>query len=204
MAKTFGQMNKEELISAAESLKLTAKVFESAKDKEKITNAEYVTVLEEFKASQDEVNSETKKEIDNIENKPEVSDTTKAVSLGKIVDAHERAKLKQVKYKYVVTDHQNSIQIDDDDETRTFPIQYGNLTTGPKNWNVGLHGNPQALPFTVAKKLEAILMTVHTKNGKGEPIVKSQSRFRVTKTEGWTQDQIDEMKRAQNTRKFKD
>lgn len=47
-------------------------------------------------------------------------------------------------------------------------------------------------------------MTVHTKNGDGEPIVKSQPRFRVTKIEGWTQDEIDAMKRAQNTRKFKD
>jgi len=201
MEKTFKQMNKEELIKAAESLKLTDKVVESAKDKEKITNAEYVTVLEEFKASQDEINEETKKELAKPENNPEA---TKEVSLKKVVDQHERAKLKQVKFKYIVTDHQNSIQIDDDDETRTFPIQYGNLTTGPKNWNVGLHGNEQALPFTVAKKLAAIMMSVHTKNGKGEPVVKSQPRFRVTKTEGWTQDEIDEMKRAQNTRKFKD
>ena len=207
MAKTFQQMNKEELIKAVESFNLMDKVVAIAKDPEKITNAEYVTVLEEFKASQDEINADTKKELDEVQGNvpdtgvviPEGEDTAKVV-----VDQFERAKLKQVMYKYIVTDHQNSVQIEDDDETRTFPIQYGNLTSGPKNWNVGLHGNPQALPFSVASKLEDVLMTVHTKNGEGEPIVKSQPRFRVTKIEGWTQDEIDAMKRAQNTRKFKD
>ena len=206
MAKTFQQMNKEELIKAVESFNLMDRVVETAKDAEKITNSEYVTVLEEFKASQDEINADTKKEIEDAKTavKVKVQEEPVADTAMVIVDQFERARLKQVMYKYIVTDHQNSIQIEDDDETRTFPIQYGNLTTGPKNWNVGLHGNPQALPFSVAKRMEAILMTVHTKNGKGEPIVKSQPRFRVTKIEGWTQDQIDEMKRAQNTRKFKD
>lgn len=207
MAKTFQQMTKEELIKAVQAFNLMDKVVAVAKDPEKITNAEYVTVLEEFKASQDEINADTKKELDEVQGDvpdtgvviPEGEDTAKVV-----VDQFERAKLKQVMYKYIVTDHQNSVQIEDDDETRTFPIQYGNLTSGPKNWNVGLHGNPQALPFSVASKLEDILMTVHTKNGEGEPIVKSQPRFRVTKIEGWTQDEIDAMKRAQNTRKFKD
>ena len=199
-------MNKEELIKAVESFNLMDRVVETAKDAEKITNSEYVTVLEEFKASQDEINADTKKEIEDAKTavKVKVQEEPVADTAMVVVDQFERARLKQVMYKYIVTDHQNSIQIEDDDETRTFPIQYGNLTTGPKNWNVGLHGNPQALPFSVAKRMEAILMTVHTKNGKGEPIVKSQPRFRVTKIEGWTQDQIDEMKRAQNTRKFKD
>lgn len=202
MAKAFKIMNKEELIAAAKSLGLTDKVVESAKDKENITNAEYVTVLEEFKAAQDAINSDTKEELGKAKKEPApVSDEK---SLKKVVDQHERAKLKQVKYKYIVTDHQNSVQIEDDDITRTFPIQYGNLTSGPKNWNVGLHGNPQALPFSVAKRLEEILISVHTKNADGEPIVKSQPRFRVTKIDGWTQDEIEALKRSQNTRKFKD
>ena len=202
MAKTFQQMNKEELIKAVESFNLADKVLAIAKDPEKITNAEYVTVLEAFKASQDEINSETKEELEKIENKKgdELVDT----GLKVVVDNNERAKLKQIKYKYIVTDHQNSVTIEDDDVTRTFPIQYGNLTTGPKNWNVGLHGNPQALPFSVAMKLEEVLMTVHTKDGQGNPIVKSQPRFRITKVEGFTQEEIDSLKRAQNTRKFKD
>ena len=209
-------MNKEELIKAAESLGLTDQVIESAKDKDNITNAEYVTVLEAFKASQDVINADTKKELDDIEQKLEGEKSCKECSekdpendnglpvIKTVVDQHERAKLKQIKYKYIVTDHENSVQIDDDDETRTFPIQYGNLTTGPKNWNVGLHGNPQALPFTVAKKLESIMMTVHTKDGSGNPVVKSQPRFRVTKVDGYSQEEIDALKRSQNTRKFKD
>ena len=202
MAKTFQQMNKEELIKAVESFNLMDKVIASAKDPEKITNAEYVTVLEAFKASQDEINSETKEELEKVENKKgdELVDT----GLKIVVDPNERAKLKQIMYKYIVTDHQNSVTIEDDDVTRTFPIQYGNLTTGPKNWNVGLHGNPQALPFSVAMKLEEVLMTVHTKDGQGNPIVRSQPRFRITKVDGFTQEEIDSLKRAQNTRKFKD
>lgn len=200
--KSFKQMNKEELIKAVESFGLTDKVIESAKDKENITNAEYVTVLEAFKASQDEINSDTKEELEKIEN--EKGDELVDTGLKIVVDPNERAKLKQIMYKYIVTDHQNSVTIEDDDVTRTFPIQYGNLTTGPKNWNVGLHGNPQALPFSVAMKLEEVLMTVHTKDGQGNPIVRSQPRFRITKVDGFTQEEIDSLKRAQNTRKFKD
>ena len=202
MAKTFKQMNKEELVKATESLKLTDEVVAIAKDPENPTNAEYVTVLEAFKASQDEINSETKEELEKIEN--EKGDELVDTGLKVVVDNNERAKLKQIMYKYIVTDHQNSVTIEDDDVTRTFPIQYGNLTTGPKNWNVGLHGNPQALPFSVAMKLEEVLMTVHTKDGQGNPIVRSQPRFRITKVDGFTQEEIDSLKRAQNTRKFKD
>ena len=200
--KSFKQMNKEELIKAVESFGLMDKVIESAKDKEAITNAEYVTVLEAFKASQDEINSETKEELEKIENEKENKPADAGLKI--VVDPNERAKLKQIMYKYIVTDHQNSVTIEDDDVTRTFPIQYGNLTTGPKNWNVGLHGNPQALPFSVAMKLEEVLMTVHTKDGQGNPIVRSQPRFRITKVDGFTQEEIDSLKRAQNTRKFKD
>ena len=205
MAKLFKQMNKEELIKVVNSFNLMDKVVARAKDPENITNAEYVTVLEEFKASQDEINSDTKKELDDAEK--EAAKTPKAevkVDAKIVVDQHERARLKQVMYKYIVTDHQHSVQIEDDDLTRTFPIQYGNLTTGPKNWNVGLHGNPQALPFSVANKLEEILMTVHTKDAEGKPIVKTQPRFRITKIDGWTQEEIDQLKRTQNTRKFRD
>ena len=200
-------MNKPELVDATEKFGLTEKVLEIAKDKEDIKNAEYVTVLEEFKAEQAEINgAETKEVKDEI--KPDISDPgfTKTpdpeTPKGKKLTKLERAALKQVKFKYIVSDHQSSVQIEDDDETRTFPIQYGNLTTGPKNWNVGLHGNPQSLPFSVVKKLEELKMVIHIKNAKGEPTAKTQARFRVTKVDGWTQDQIDELKRTQNTRKF--
>lgn len=201
MAKTFKQMNKEELVAAANSLKLTDEVKASAKDPEAPINAEYVTVLEAFKAKQDSVNSETKQELDKEKNK---SVQPAKESKGRTVNKFERAKLKDVKYKYIVTDHQSTVTVQDDEEGRTFPIQYGNMLKGPKNWNVGLHGNPQALPFSVAKKLEEIPMIGHIKNSKGEPGVKSQPRFRVTKVSGWTQDEIDQLKRSQNTRKFKD
>lgn len=201
MAKLFKDMKKEELVAAANSLKLMDEVKKIANDPEKITNAEYVTVLEAFKAKQDELNSDVKEELDKEENKPaEVSEKGAGVK----VNAFERAKLKNIKFKYIVTDHQSRNSIEDDDETRTFPILYGNINKGPLNWNVGLHGNPQALPFSVAKKLLEVPMVTQIKNAKGEPVAKTQSRFRVTKVEGWTQDEIDQLKIAQNTRKFKD
>lgn len=199
MAKSFGQMNKEELKKAAESLGLIDEVKASAKDVENITNAEYVTVLEAFKAKQDELNADTKTEKESA-----VKEDKAPVVKGRVVDAFERARLKTVKYKYIVTDHQNRTQIEDDDVTRMFPIQYGNVNTGPKVWNVGLHGNPQALPFSVAKRLEEIKMVVPSKDAKGEPVMLTQARFRVTQVDGFTQEEIDELKRVQNTRVFKD
>lgn len=200
MAKLFKDMKKDELVAAANSLKLMDEVKKIANDPEKIINAEYVTVLEAFKAKQDELNSDVKAELDNKEKEPEIVKSGK----GRLVNAHERAKLKNIKYKYIVTDHQSRNAIEDDDETRSFPILYGNLNKGPINWNVGLHGNPQALPFSVAKKLLEVPMVTHIKNAKGEPVARTQSRFSVTKVDGWTQDEIDQLKIAQNTRKFKD
>ena len=63
MAKAFKIMTKEELVKAAKSLGLMDKVTAIAKDPANITNAEYVTVLEEFKAVQDEINKDTKDEL---------------------------------------------------------------------------------------------------------------------------------------------
>ncbi len=203
MSKTFKTMNKEELTKAAESLGLMDQVKAIAKDPENIINAEYVTVLEEFKAKQDEINADTKVEIEKVQTKAASTPVVPPVG-GVKVDAFELAKLKQIKYKYIVTDHQNRQQIDDDDISRVFPIQYGNLNSGPKTWRVALHGNAQALPFSVAKKLEEIKMVVQTKNAEGEPIAITQPRFRVTKIDGWTEDEIEQLKRTQNTRKFKD
>jgi len=203
MAKSFRQMNKEELIKATESLGLMGRVKEVANDVENITNVEYVTVLEEFKAQQDGINADTKAELDKIKSLPEVP-VSDALVHGKKVDAYERAALKQIKYKYIVTDHHNRQQIDDDDINRVFPIQYGNLNSGPKTWQVALHGREQALPFSVARKLEEIKMVVPSKDAEGNPIMITQPRFRVTKIDGWTQEEIDQLKRTQNTRKFKD
>ena len=47
--------------------------------------------------------------------------------------------------------------------------------------------------------MEAIMLII----GNGNPIAKSQPRFRVTKVDGWTEEEIEQLKRAQNTRKFK-
>jgi hypothetical protein len=47
-------------------------------------------------------------------------------------------------------------------------------------------------------------MVTPSKDAKGDPIMISQSRFRVTKVEGFTQAEMDELKRVQNTRVFKD
>jgi len=198
MAKTFAQMNKAELIAAATSLKLVDEVKNSAKDVDNITNAEYVTVLEAYKAKQDEVNADTKQELEKVN----TTVISKSAEAGRTVDAFERAKLKQVMYKYIVTDHQTRVVIDEDADNRVFPIGYGNLNSGPKVWNVQLHGRPQGLPYSVAKRLEEVHMTVQNNDADGKPVVKSQPRFRVTMVEGYTQDEIDALKKSQNTRVF--
>lgn len=194
MAKHFKQMNKEELVAAAKSLGLTEEVVAKAVDPENITNAEYVIVLEAYKQKQKEINSGVNQaETDTVE-------TTQ--NGGQKVDQFKKAELKNTKYKYIVTDHQSRVAIEDDNETRVFPISYGNITSGPKVWNVALHGREQALPISVAKRLSEIKMVVQTNDANGNPSPKTQPRFRVTKVDGWTQDEIDVLKRSQNTRKF--
>lgn len=187
MSKPFNKMTKAELEKAAAALKLIDAVKENAKDAEAPTNAEYVTVLEEYKAKQDEVNADTKAEIE-AETKVEKTEPSK----GQIATAADKAAFNDVMFMYQVTDHDNTQIIDDDSEGRVFPLSWSNSRTGPRSFNVNLDGKPQGLPIGVVKKLQTIYGNKQTRDGEGNPKVEKIKRFSVSKLD--ESEQLDEAK----------
>jgi len=187
MSKPFSKMTKPELEKAAIALKLMDAVKEHAQDAAAPTNAEYVTVLEEYKAKQDEINADTKAELD-AEETVKVPEPSK----GQKATAEDKARFNEVMFMYQVTDHDNTQVIDDDQEGRVFPLSWSNSRTGPRSFNVNLNGKPQALPIGVVKKLQTIYGNKQTKDAEGNPKVEKIKRFSVSKLD--ETEQLDENK----------
>ena len=189
--KPFNKMNKTELVASAQALKLEDKVKEIAKDPENPINAEYVTVLEEFKASQAEANG--------VDDKPMTPDAKP----GKVAKATEAEKVayNETAFYYLVTDHDTSVSIDDDEENRVYEFRWGNSRVGMTTQSVKLNGEPQYLPRGAVKTLERITYTKHYKVN-GKPAVKEVPRFKITEMpEGWSLEEFEAKKRDQMTQK---
>ncbi len=133
--KAFDKMNKTELESAIAFLKLEDEVLATAKDPEKITNADYVSVLEAFKAKQD---------IDNVDVVTEVKASETGTPAVKVNNSAEKAIVKaedlHTLIPVIVTDHDTSVVINEDVEGRTVAIRWGNPVIGGYTTNVPVHG----------------------------------------------------------------
>ncbi len=179
--KAFAQMNKTELESAIAFLKLEDEVLAVAKDPEKITNAEYVTVLEAFKAKQDIDNGEVTKETTTVDTAVVKVNTTAEKAISKADDLHTMIPV-------IVTDHDTSVVINEDVEGRTVAIRWGNPVIGGHTTNVPVHGRMQYLPKGAVIRLKKVTLAQNVKNADGQEVVnRNRKRFSVAHTEGWTE-----------------
>ena len=197
MSKPFDKMIKSELEEAAQFLKLEDAVKAIAKDATKPTNAEYVKVLEEFKAKQDADNADVAKEVAE---EPEVQSGSKEIT-PKSTKAEEIV-TKSMDYAtgipVIVTDHDTSIAVEEDMEGRTFAITWGNPVIGMSTTNVPLHGRMQYLPKGAVIRLKRIPRASHIKDAGGkEQSHRDTMRFSVSDTTGWTEAQFDTHKQEQ-------
>ena len=193
MAKPFDKMTKAELEGAATFLKLEDAVAAIAKDPEKITNAEYVGVLEAFKAKQDE---------DNVEVAQEVKVTTGTKPAVKVNNKAEKAAVKaedlHTMIPVIITDHDTSVSIDEDVEGRTVAIRWGNPVIGGYTTNVPIHGRLQYLPKGAVIRLKKVSLAQNVKNADGQEVVnRNRKRFSVAHTEGWTEAEFEAHRQEQ-------
>ena len=180
--KPFDKMNKTELEGTVAFLKLEDVVASAAKDPSKITNAEYVGVLEAFKAKQDVDNADVLSDIKaNTLAQPAVKVNNKAEkNIAKTEDLHTMIPV-------IVTDHDTSISIDEDVEGRTVPVRWGNPVIGGYTTNVPIHGRMQYLPKGAVIRLKKVSLAQNVKNADGQEIVnRNRKRFSVAHTNGWT------------------
>ena len=174
--KLYSEMIKSELEAVVAEFGLEDAVKEFAKAPNKPTNAEYVTVLERYEAAK----------------KPEVVEEYEAPAIVDDVTVEEKlinmtADLDTM-IPVIVTDHDNTVTVEEDDNRRTVGIRWGNPMIGMTTTQVGTHGKMQYLPKGAVMRLKRITLADHIKNADGkEQSTNDRSRFSVADTTGWSE-----------------
>lgn len=186
--KEYSEMIKAELEAEIEKEGLAQEVTDTAKNPNKPTNAELVSVLEVAKAGKVEVNSfdespEVGTKVDDVDEETKVA--TMVEDLNTMVPV-------------IVTDHDTSISIEEDDERRVVGLRWGNPLIGMTTTNVALHGKLQYLPKGALIRLNKVTLADHIKDADGkEKTVTDRSRFSVADTTGWSEAEFEAHKKEQ-------
>ena len=202
--KKFEQMNKAELLKAITQLKLQDKVEELkvqlGKDEDSLINADYIKVLNDFKAKQDALNGVTDSEDSENQNG---EDTTKIVVPNSVPKTREEeiqlaSEYNFVKSYVVVTDHDNTQSTDSDDLLAGVKIQWGNRFTLGQTDIVFMHGEPQYVRNGAIEVMKTMLIPTNSENA----TTRVKKRFSITEVEGWDQDRIDSLKEQQKLKRL--
>ena len=207
MSKTFDKMNKTELEEAIKFLKLEDKAVTEAKDPKKITNAEYVKVLEAYKYEQDLANPEEAKSV--IADKVQVDNSksgSETVVNPKATKAQEKMTMIEdysTMIPVIVTDHDTTVSIEEDTEQRVVPIRWGNPVIGMTTVNVAMHGRMQYLQKGAVIRLRKIPLASHVKDADGrETSNRDRKRFSVADTTGWSEAEFESHAKEQALKKI--
>lgn len=187
--KPFSEMIKSELEAAAEAAGVVDAVREYAKNSAKPTNAEYVYVLE-----MDAAEKAGKVTIESVEDEDEkgTEDTDSETKLAnKVEDLNTMIPV-------IVTDHDNSIDVTEDEERRTIGLRWGNPMIGMTTTQVARHGKLQYLPKGAVIRLKKIPLADHIKDADGkEKSVLERRRFSVSDTTGWSEAEFEAHRKEQ-------
>lgn len=178
--KAYSEMVKSELEAAIAEFGLENEVKEVAKSPNKPTNAEYVTVLERYEAS--EAPEVTEVEKIEEEQKAPAEVATKEEKIANMVEDLDTM------VPVIVTDHDNTVTVEEDENRRVVSIRWGNPLIGMTTTNVAMHGMMQYLPKGAIIRLKKITLADHVKNADGKEQSKNdRRRFSVADTTGWTE-----------------
>lgn len=184
MAKTFEEMTKAELQKAISAYKLDDKVKEINENIDKVTNAQYIEILNKYKQEKNEqVKEEVKKET-GTKKKPSISEM-KAL----------RAEDLYIKIPVIITDHDSTIDIKDDSDNRIEEVYWGNTVIGQTERFLVRSGETQYLTKGLVKKLKRMTIPEFVKDSNGREIVKSRKRFTIAPGEPMTDKKLEEMKK---------
>ncbi len=199
MAKSYEEMTKVELQECIKAFRLDAEVAETAKDTKKVTNAEYVTVLNKFKDAQDEAHGVTRDENDNIVEKTPVSKTGSSnKSREQLITGDLERKI-----PVIVQDYDISQSTDEDLENQMIPIGWGNMLTGGRTSYIAKHGEMQYVQRGALLAMEAIKIPTNAKDANGKETTKrTKKRFGITEVQGWTQAELEAHAKEQSLKKI--
>lgn len=175
--KTYSEMIKTELIQEISNLGLDKEIDEYAKIPSKPTNAEYVTVLE--RAAEAKAKKELKLTKGSVKSKSSaLTEEEKTTMLDDLSTG----------VPVIVTDHDGTVTIEDDENRRVVSVTWGNPVIGVTTVNIALHGRMQYLPKGAIMRMKEITLADHIKNEDGkETSTNSRKRFSIADTTGWTE-----------------
>ena len=202
--KAFDKMIKTELEAATKAYKLEKEVqaFADEAGHEKPTNADYVSVLEAYKAEQDKVNEEQAKAKSELPVEQNVSATV-STKISREEEIANMAADLHTMIPVVVTDHDDTVNVEDDSEARTVPITYGNPIIGMTTVYVPRHGKPMYLPKGAVIRLKRISLAHTGQDADGNVIAtKDRKRFSVADTTGWTPEEFEAHREEQKLKKL--
>ena len=208
MTKAFDKMKKSELQEASAFLKLDERVIAMAKDPEAPTNAEYVSVLEAYKAEQDFANPEEAKSKAVEEAKAESKDenVSEIVIDPKASKAEEKVTMiadYETMVPVIITDHDTSVSIEEDTEARTVAVRWGNPIIGMTTVNIALHGRMQYVQKGAILRLKRISLASHVKDANGQEVSnRDRKRFSVADTTGWSEQEFDAHAKEQSLKRL--
>jgi len=175
--KKFEEMTKAELIEVAEKYELMDK-FEG-KDPQKVTNAEYLEVLNEFKAEKNEGKDEEPKE-----------EKVKKIKQLRTEDLMTMVPV-------IVTDHDTSVEIKDDEGARGIELYWGNPFIGQTE-RVFMHGKRQYLTKGLLKRMRKMTVPETIKDEHGREIARSvRPRFSIVEVAGMTEEELLKLEQKQ-------
>lgn len=98
-----------------------------------------------------------------------------------------------------VTDHDNTQSIEDDEENRLFQASWGNRICAPRRESVLVNGVPQYISRGMMKHMRSIKIPSFVKADDSSGGVKAtwKPRFTINELEGWTEEQLDALKKTQ-------
>ena len=188
--KTYTQMNKTELMAEIRNKDLLKDVMKIAKDPNKPTNVELVSVLEKSNTIEDISIRNEKKSEPLKSNKA----TKNEERLTMIEDLDTLVPV-------IITDHDTELDIEDDSELRVTPFTWGNPVIGMKTYNIQRHGRIQYAPKGAIIAIKNAPKSVHTKGPNGRPVSHTNlKRFSVTTVEGFTAEQLEALKHKQKSK----
>ena len=180
MSKSFDKMTRAELEETAKFLKVDVKPSEEGKD---LINADFVSALTKFKESQDANKPEPK----NVSKEEKIVNKIAGMNIGIAV---------------IITDHDNTVDIEQDEQGRVFRFSWGNTKIGMKTTHIALHGREQYVERGALKALKAKTYIAHLKDANGKPMTEERPRFSIAETEGWTPEQFASHKKDQEAKRL--
>ncbi len=199
MSKSFDEMSKKELQTAAEFYKVTDKVIALSKEKAEAdgkatpkvpTNETYIEVLEGLKSERAK-DPEVIAEVDDNEEEPTKVGNAHS-SAGKSYAEMTRDFL-HTKVPVIITDHDSSTSTEEEIEGKIVNISWGNKR-GKETARIALNTSDiQYVKEGALRAMRDVMIPVNLR----DKTTRNKRRFGIEITQGWSKEELDRRKKEQ-------